>query len=83
MLISLVEKTNIELLYLYHLLKEDKSIQNGDNCDDIEPIPYNPDWILYYNEYEIVKGVNIDLKRTIESFFNNVVNVNNAIKKVK
>lgn len=83
MLISLIEKTNIELLYLYHLLKEDKSIQNGDNCDDIEPIPYNPDWILYYNEYEIVKGANIDLKRTIESFFNNVVNVNNAIKKGK
>lgn len=81
MLISLIEKTNIELLYLYHLLKEDKSIQNGDNCDDVEPIPYNPDWILYYNEYEILKGANIDLKCTMESYFNNVINVNNDIKK--
>lgn len=81
MLISLIEKTNIELLYLYHLLKDDKIIQNEDKCDDVEPIPYNPDWILYYNEYEILKGANIDLKRTMESFFNNVINVNNAIKK--
>ncbi len=80
MLLSLIEKTNIEILYLCQLVKEDWFIQNRDNCDCVEPIPYNPDWIFYYYEYEFLKGANIDLKRTMDSFFNNVINVNNAIK---
>ena len=80
LLITFIENANMELLSLRHLVENKKYIQNPVNRSRVGLIPYNSDWILYYCEYEALKGENSELKRTLNSFFNNVMRVNIAIK---
>lgn len=80
LLITFIENANMELLGLRHLVDNKKYIQNPENRSRVGLIPYNSDWVLYYCEYEALKGENSELKRTLNSFFNNVMRVNIAIK---
>lgn len=80
LLITFIENANMELLGLRNLVENKKYIQNPENRSRVGLIPYNSDWILYYCEYEALKGENSELKRTLNSFFNNVMRVNIAIK---
>ena len=80
LLITLIENANIELLNLSYLVRNEKYIQITENRSCVKLIPYNSDWLLYYYEYEALKGENPDLRRTINLFFNNIMNVNAAIK---
>lgn len=80
LLITLMENANIELLNLSYLVRNERYIQIPENRRRVEFIPYNSDWLLYYYEYEALKGENSELKRTLNSFFNNIMNVNAAIK---
>lgn len=80
LLITLMENADIELLNLSYLTRNEKFIKSPENRSRVQLIPYNPDWILYYYEYESLKGENPDLRRTLNSFFDNIMNVNAAIK---
>lgn len=78
-LITLIENANTELLSLRHLAENKKYISNLEKGNREGLIPYNSDWILYYCEYEALKGENLELKHTLNLFFNNVMRVNVAI----
>ncbi len=78
LLITLMENANTELMNLRHLVRNKNFIQIPENR--IELISYNSDWILYYYEYEALSGENRELKDTLNSFFNNVISVNSALK---
>lgn len=80
MLITLMENANMELLNLSRLVRDEKYIQVPENRSRVELISYNSDWLLYYYEYETLKGENPDLRRTLNSFFGNILSVNTAIK---
>lgn len=80
LLITLMENADIELLHLSYLVRNESYIQIPENRSCVDLIPYNSDWIFYYSEYEALKGENLELKRTLNLFFNNVMRVNTAIK---
>lgn len=70
----------MELLNLGQLIRNKQYIQIPENRRYINPIPYNPEWILYYYEYEALKSEDQELKAALNSFFNNAIRVNTAIK---
>ncbi len=80
MLIALMENADIGLLNLSYLTRNEKFIKSSEKQNHVKLIPYNSDWLLYYYEYEALKGENPDLRRTLNSFFGNIMNVNAAIK---
>lgn len=79
LLITLMENADIELLNLSHLVRNKKYIQIPENRSRVKLITYNSDWILYYYEYESLKGENPDLRHTLDCFFRNIMSVNAAI----
>lgn len=80
LLITLMENANLGFLNLSYLIRNERYLQIPENRSRVELIPYNSDWLLYYYEYEALKGENSELRRTLNSFFNNVMRVNTAIK---
>lgn len=80
LLITLMENANTELFNLSHLVRNEKYIRIPENRKRVKLIPYNSDWILYYYEYEALKGENSDLLHTLTSFFGNIMSVNAAIE---
>lgn len=80
LLITLMENANTELLNLSHLVRNETYIPISENRNRVKHIPYNSDWILYYCEYEALKGENPDLRHTLDSFFGNIMSVNAAIE---
>lgn len=80
MLIALMENADIGLLNLSYLTRNENFIKSSEKQNCVKLIPYNSDWLLYYYEYEALKGENPDLRRTLSSFFDNIMNVNAAIK---
>lgn len=79
LLITLMENADKELLNLSYLVRNEKYMKIRENRNCIKLIPYNSDWILYYYEYESLKGENRDLRRTLNSFFDNIMKVNAEI----
>lgn len=80
LLLALIENANIELLRLSRLVRNEKIVKQPNNSNYVKLIPYNSDWLLYYYEYEALKGENSELRHTVTSFFDNIMNVNEAIK---
>ena len=61
------------------MARSKKIIQNPENRSCVNLIPYNSDWILYYSEYEALKGENPELQQRLNLFFNNIIRVNTII----
>lgn len=80
LLITLMKNADIELIRLSHLVRNKDYISKPENRRLVNLIPYNSDWILYYYEYESIKGENSDLWRTLDAYFSNIISVNAAIK---
>jgi len=80
LLYRLMEMANSELLRLSQLTGDKEYIKIQENRDRIEPITYDPNWIVYYCEYESLEGANHDLQQALKSFFDNVNRINAAIR---
>lgn len=77
---GLMQTANSELYRLSRLARDEEYLKIPENRARVELITYDPNWTAYYYEYESLEGANYDLKRVIESFFNNIAQVNAAIR---
>lgn len=80
LLLSSINDANDGLIRLSRLVSDKNYLRNPQNRNLIKTISYDPNWLLYYYEYEALKGENPDLQKTISLFFHNISNVNAAIE---
>lgn len=71
-----IENAEIRLIGLSRLKSNN---ENSGNLSQIQTITYDPDWLMYYYEYESLRGENSDLKHTLKRFFDCIMNINIAI----
>lgn len=76
---ELISTAELELYRLSKLLSDSEYIKQDNNRKRIEQIPFNANWIIYYQDYESLMGSNYDLKTTLSSFFSMIGKVNISI----
>lgn len=77
---ALIASANTELIGLGRLKNmSDEYYKDLKNQGLIHAITYDPNWLMYYYEYEALRGENYELGRTLEHFFDFIVNINTAI----
>lgn len=77
---GLMQTANSELCRLSRLARDEEYLKIPENRACIGLITYDPNWTAYYYEYESLEGANYDLRRALEFFFDNITQVNVAIK---
>lgn len=83
LLLAQIENANTELLRLNQLDRYKIRNQIPDDQIIVEPIQFDSNWMIYYLEYESLKGSNPELKHTLTAFFDNITRINAAINKGK
>ena len=77
---GLMQTATSELYRLSRIARDEEYLKIPENRARVELITYDPNWTAYYYEYESLEGENYDLRRALESFFDNITQVNAAIK---
>lgn len=74
LLLEMIESAETDLLRLGNI------VTSSNRKALLTTITYDGNWRVYYQEYEALKGSNVDLKKTLDYYFIKIEQINNALR---